>query len=61
MKRLASCVAVAEHTSCSVRKMADGLSSLDSVISMALLHEGASIWKRFEVLPIVTRQPHFLG
>ena len=58
----ASCAAVEEHTSCSVGKTADGLSSLSSVISMALLHESASIWRRFEALPIAIRQPHcFLG
>jgi hypothetical protein len=41
--------------------MADGSSSPSSVISMALLHESASIWKRFEALPIVIRQPHRSG
>jgi hypothetical protein len=61
MTKRASCAAVAESTSYSVRKMADGSSSLSSVISMALLHESASILRRFEALPIAIRQPHRSG
>jgi hypothetical protein len=48
MTTLASCAALAESISCSVREMADGLSSLSSVISKALLHESTFIWRRFE-------------
>jgi hypothetical protein len=48
MTKRASSAAVAESTSYSVRKMVDGSSSLSSVISMALLHESASILRRFE-------------
>jgi hypothetical protein len=41
--------------------MANGSSSLSSVISMALLHESASILRRFEALPIAIQQPHRSG
>jgi hypothetical protein len=52
MTKQARCAAVAESSSYSVRKTADGSSSLSSVISMALLHESASILRRFEASPI---------
>ncbi len=48
MTTLASCAALAESISSSVKEMADGLSSLSSVISKALLHESTFIWRRFE-------------
>jgi hypothetical protein len=57
MTKRASCAAVAESIHYSVRKMVDGSRSPSSVISMALLHESASILRRFEALPIAIRQP----